>query len=132
MRIAVTALIFLAGMFNLFLGFSFLLDPAGMGLQFGVSPNGPLGYAVLRADFTAFFVVIGLCMLRGAWRRNGDLLLVPAALFAIAFFGRAFSAMLSGTEPGFFQPMVFEALQVALLVIGWRVVPHHRIEELTS
>lgn len=132
MRIAITALIFLAGMFNLFLGLSFLIDPAGMGQQFGVSPNGPLGTAVLRADFTAFFAVIGFCMLRGAWRRNGDMLLVPAALFAIAFCGRALSAGISGTQEGFFQPMIFEAAQFVLLVIGWRVVPHHKIEELTS
>ncbi len=132
MRIAITALIFLAGMFNLFLGFSFLIDPATMGSQFGVSPNGPLGFAVLRADFTAFFLVIGACMLRGAWRRNGDLLLVPAALFVVAFSGRAISAVLTGTEPGFFQPMVFEALQFVLLVVGWRVVPHHKVADLTS
>jgi hypothetical protein len=132
MRIAVTALIFLAGMFNLFLGLSFLLDPAGLGRQFGVSPTGPLGYAVLRADFVAFFLVIGFCMLRGAWRRNGDLLLVPAALLGVAFIGRAISAALTGTEPGFFQPMVVEAFQVVLLAIGWRVVPHHKIEELTG
>lgn len=132
MRIAVIALIFLAGMFNLLLGISFLLDPAGMGRQFGVSPNGPLGFAVLRADFMAFFVVIGLSMLRGAWKRNGDLLLVPAALFALAFAGRAYSAVVTGTQPGFYEPMVVEALQVVLLLIGWRVVPHHKIEELTS
>ena len=132
MRIAVTALIFLAGMFNLFLGVSFLYDPAGMGMQFGVSPNGALGMAVLRADFVAFFLVVGFCMLRGAWRRNGDLLLVPAALLAVAFTGRAISAALSGTQPGFFEPMIAEAAQVILLVIGWRVIPHHKIEELTS
>jgi hypothetical protein len=132
MRIAVTALIVLAGMFNLGLGISFLYDPGGMGLQFGVSPNGPLGFAVLRADFVAFFLLAGFCMVRGAWRRNGDMLLVPAALFAIAFCGRAISALVSGTQPGFFEPMVAEAAQFVLMVIGWKVVPHHKIEELTS
>jgi hypothetical protein len=132
MRIALIALIFLAGMMNLFLGVSFLYDPAGMGQQFGVSPNGQLGLAVLRADFPAFFLVIGFCMLRGAWRRNGDVLLVPAALFAIAFCGRAVTALLDGTEPGFFQPMLFEAAQFVLLVVGWRLVPHHKIDELTG
>ncbi len=132
MRMVVIGLIFLAGMFNLFLGVSFLYDPAGMGAGFGVSPNGPLGYAVLRADFTAFFVVIGLCMLRGAWKRNGDVLLVPAALFAIAFCGRALTIFLNGTQAGFFEPMVAEALQVILLVVGWKVVPHHKIDELTG
>ena len=132
MRIAVTALIVLAGMFNLGLGISFLYDPGGMGLQFGVSPNGPLGFAVLRADFVAFFLLAGFCMVRGAWRRNGDLLLVPAALFAIAFCGRAISAVATGTQPGFFELMIAETAQFVLLMVGWKVVPHHNIEELTS
>ncbi|MEY4953352.1 MAG: hypothetical protein RL299_1776 [Pseudomonadota bacterium] len=132
MRIAVIALIVLAGMFNLGLGISFLYDPGGMGLQFGVSPNGPLGFAVLRADFVAFFLLAGFCMVRGAWRRNGDLLLVPAALFGIAFCGRAISAVASGTQPGFFEPMVAEAVQFVLLMVGWKVVPHHKIDEIAS
>lgn len=132
MRIAVIALIVLAGMFNLGLGISFLYDPGGMGLQFGVSPNGPLGFAVLRADFVAFFLLAGFCMVRGAWRRNGDLLLVPAALFGIAFCGRAISAVATGTQPGFFEPMVAEAVQFVLLMVGWKVVPHHKIEEIAS
>ena len=132
MRMVVIGLIFLAGMFNLFIGASFLYDPVTMGSQFGVTPTGPLGYAVLRADFVAFFGVVGFCMLRGAWKRNGDVLLVPAALFGIAFCGRAISAFVSGTQPGFFDPMVAEAAQFILLVIGWRVVPHHAIDELTG
>ena len=132
MRTLLIGLIFVAGLFNLGLGIGFFIDPAGMGAQFGVSPNGPLGYAVLRADFTAFFVVIGLAMLRGAWKRNGDVLLVPAALFAIAFTGRAVTAALNGTAPGFYQPMAFEAAQFALLVLGWRWVPHHKVGELTG
>jgi hypothetical protein len=103
-----------------------------MGLQFGVSPNGPLGFAVLRADFVAFFLLAGFCMVRGAWRRNGDLLLVPAALFGIAFCGRAISAVASGTQPGFFEPMVAEAVQFVLLMVGWKVVPHHKIDEIAS
>lgn len=132
MRLVLIGLLFLAGLFNLFLAVSFLLDPVSMGAQFGVSPNGPLGNAVLRADFTAFFAVTGFCMLWGAWRRNGDLLLFPAALLGIAFVGRAITALTVGTSPGFFEPMVAEALQVALLIASWRIVPHHSVEELTA
>lgn len=131
-RLILIGLLFLAGLFNLFLAVSFLLDPAGMGAQFGVTPNGPLGNAVIRGDFTAFFGLIGFCMLWGAWRRNGDLLLVPAALFGIAFLGRAITALTVGTSPGFFEPMVAEAVQFVLLIAGWRVVPHHRIEEIAN
>ena len=43
----------------------------------------------LRADFMAFFGVVALCMMIGAWRRNGDLLLVPAALMGTAVTVRA-------------------------------------------
>lgn len=132
MRLVLIGLLFLAGLFNLFLAVSFLLDPAGIGGDFGMTANGPLGLAVIRGDFTAFFTVAGFCMLWGAWRRNGDLLLVPAALLGIAFVGRAITALTVGTSPGFFEPMVAEAVQVALLIASWRVVPHHSVEELAG
>lgn len=132
MRTILIGLIFVAGMFNLLLGIGFFVDPAGTAASLGVSSTGPLGLATLRGDFTGFFVVIGLCMLRGAWKRNGDVLLVPAALFAIAFTGHAVTAALNGSGPGFYQPMIFQAAQFALLVLGWRWVPHHKIDELTG
>jgi hypothetical protein len=132
MRIVLIALIFLAGLFNLFLGFGFLFDPVGSGANFFLSPVGPAGLAVLRADLTAFFLVAGGCMLWGAWRRNGDLLLVPAALLSIAFTGRLVSALADGTAQGFWIPMAVEAAQVILLAIAWRVVPHHRIDEIAG
>ena len=131
-RTILIGLIFVAGMFNLLLGLSYLFDPAGAAAGHGVSYTGQLGLATLRADFTAFFVVIGLCMLRGAWKRNGDVLLVPAALFGIALFGRLLTLMLSGSGPGFYLPMAAEAGQVILLVLGWRWVPHHKVAELTG
>ena len=132
MRIVLIGLIFVAGMFNLLLGVSYIYDPAGAAAGLGVTNTGPLGLATLRADFTAFFVVIGLCMLRGAWKRNGDVLLVPAALFGIALMGRLLTAMLNGTGPGFWLPAGAEAVQVALLLLGWRWVPHHKVGELTG
>lgn len=97
-----------------------------------LDPVGPGGLAVLRADMTAFFVVAGGCQLWGGWRRNGDLLLVPALLFGIAFTGRAISATLDGTAPGFAMPMAVEALQVVLAIAAWRVLPHHKISEIAN
>lgn len=132
MRIILTAVLFLAGLFNLFLGVSFLLDPARLGAAFNLSPVGPGGLAVLRADLTAFFLVAGGCQLWGGWRRNGDLLLVPALLFGIAFTGRAISAALDGTAPGFAMPMAVEAAQVILAIAAWRVLPHHKISEIAN
>ncbi len=132
MRFVLTALIFLIGLFDLMIGLSFLLNPAEAAVGFGISANGLQGLSTIRADFTAFFGVVAVCMMIGAWRRNGDLLLVPAAVMGIAVTVRGLSLAIDGTYPGWHVPMLVEALHVALLVAAWRVLPHHRIEELTS
>ena len=132
MRFVLTALIFLAGMVDLMLGIGFFVQPMESGRTFGLAPLGAQGLAVLRADMTAFFLVAAGCMMWGAWRRNGDLLLPPLALFAIAFTGRLLSAAVDGTYPQFWLPMAAEAFHVVLLAAAWRVLPHHRIEEIAG
>ena len=132
MRLILTALIFLAGMLDLFLAIGFLLDPAKSGAELNVLPDGIAGLSTMRADFTAFFLVAAFCMMWGAWRRNGDLLLVPAALFGIALTGRAINLAIHGSYPGFALPMAVEAFHVALLIAAWRVLPHHKIEEIAG
>ncbi len=132
MRLILTALIFLFGLFDLFMGLNFLFNPAATAAGFGLEPIGTQGLSTLRADFMAFFGVVAVCMMIGAWRRNGDLLLVPAALMGTAVTVRAIALGLDGTYPGFIAPMVVEISHVILLVAAWRVLPHHRIEELTA
>lgn len=132
MRLILTALIFLFGLFDLFMGLSFLFTPAEAAVGFGLIPQGAMGLSTLRADFTAFFCVIALSMMWGAWRRNGDLLLVPAALMGTAVAVRAFSLVVDGPYPGQFVPMVVELLHVILLLSAWRVLPHHKIEEIAG
>lgn len=132
MRFVLTALIFLFGLFDLMMGLNFLLNPTTTATGFGLSANGTQGLSTLRADFTAFFGVVAACMMIGAWRRNADLLLVPAAVMAVAVSVRAISLALDGAYPGWQVPMLVEALHVVLLVAAWRVLPHHRITELTS
>lgn len=132
MRLILTALIFLAGLLDLFLAIGFLTDPATNGAQLGVLPDGTAGLSTMRADFTAFFLVAAGCMMWGAWRRNGDLLLVPAALFGIAITGRAINLAIHGGYPGFVLPMAVEAFHVALLIAAWRVLPHHTVEEIAG
>lgn len=124
MRLILTALIFVEGLFFLVMGLSFLFMPASTVTSFHLTPDGAGGLAVLRADFPALFFVGGGAMIWGAWRRNGDLLLVPAALFGIALFGRIVSVFADGTYPGFWSPMLVEALAVILSLVGSRVLPH--------
>ena len=132
MRLVLTALIFLAGLLDLFLGVGFLIDPASSGAQLAVLPDGVAGLSTIRADFTAFFLVAAGCMMWGAWRRNGDLLLPPAALFGVAFVGRAIDLAINGAYPGWWMPMAVEAFHTILLLAAWRVLPHHKIEEIAG
>jgi hypothetical protein len=124
MRLILTALIFAQGLMFLVLGLNFLILPASAATGFALSPEGPAGLAVLRADFPALFFVGGGAMIWGAWKRNGDLLLVPAAIFGVALFGRLISVFADGTAPGFWFPMLVEAAAVVLTLIGSRVLPH--------
>lgn len=124
MRLILTALIFVEGLFFLLMGVNFLAMPMSAGASFALTPDGPAGLAVLRADFPALFFVGGGAMIWGAWKRNGDLLLVPAAIFGVALFGRFVSVFVDGAAPGFWFPMLVEATAVILCLVGSRVLPH--------
>ena len=124
MRLVLTALIFAGGLMYLLLGIGFLLNPASAGADFGLSAEGAQGLASMRADLTAFFVVAAGSMVIGAWRRNGDLLLVAAALFATALLGRFVGLFADGTWDGMAVPMLVEAVTVIVLLIASRVLPH--------
>ncbi|MBS0473849.1 MAG: DUF4345 family protein [Proteobacteria bacterium] len=132
MRVILTILVFLFGFFDLFMGLNFLFNPEATASGFGIAAIGVQGLSTLRADFAAFFGVIAVCMMIGAWHRNADLLLVPAGLMGTAVVVRALSLVLDGTYPGWPVPMLVEALHVALLTAAWKVLPHHTIEELVD
>ncbi len=132
MRFVLTALVFLLGLFDLFMGLNFLFNPVATASGFGLAGMGAQGASTLRADFTAFFGVVAVCMMIGAWRRNADLLLVPAAVMGTAVAVRGISLALDGTYSNWQIPMAVELIHVVVLVAAWRVLPHHKIAELTS
>ncbi|MXP40614.1 DUF4345 domain-containing protein [Altererythrobacter soli] len=129
MRFVLTALAMIGGIVFTLIGLGFLIDPQGSAAGFGLIADGAPGLSTLRADMTSFFVVSGVCMIWGAWRRNGELLLVPAALFGIAFTGRLVSAIVDGATPGFWLPMLIEAAVVAITLLGSRHLPHEAVGE---
>jgi hypothetical protein len=134
MRLILTALIFLTGLFDLFMATSFLINPqtTASGAVFGIAPIGVAGLSTIRGDMTSFFGVGAVCMMWGAWRRNADLLLVPALLFGTTLAGRALNLAVVGAYPGWEAPMAVEAFHVALLLAAWRLLPHHKIAEITG
>lgn len=130
MRLILTALLFVCGLFFVAMGVSFLLNPATAGADFGIIPQGIMGHASLRADFTAFFVVGGGCLIWGGWKRKGDPLLVSAALFGTALIGRIVNLAALGSYQHFWLPMLVEAVAVILCLIGSRVLPHTAFTEI--
>jgi len=132
MRFVLTALIFLAGLFDLFMAISFLVGPQDAGQTLAVAPMGIAGLSTMRADFTAFFGVAAFCMMWGAWRRNGDLLLVPGLLFAVALSARALNLLVVGPYFGWAIPMLVEAFHVVILFAAWHLLQHHRLEEIAA
>ncbi len=134
MRLILTALIFLTGMFDLFMAASFLLNPqtTASGAAFSIAPIGVAGLSTIRGDMTSFFGVGAVCMMVGAWRRGADLLLVPAMLFGTTLAGRAINLAVLGAYPGWAAPMAVEAFHVVLALAAWRLLPHHKIAEIAG
>jgi hypothetical protein len=129
MRFVLTALAMIGGIAFTVIGLGFFFVPDTAAASFALRPDGVAGLAVLRADMTAFFVVGGVCMIWGAWKRNGELLLVPAALFGIAFTGRLLGVIIDGPSPQFWLPMLVEAATVAITLLGSRHLPHDAVGE---
>lgn len=132
MRFVLTALVYLSGLLCLFLAVGFLVDAANSAAGLGIGADTPAALSTVRADFTAFFGLTGLAMLWGAWRRNGDLLIAPALVYATAFTVRLIGLAIDGPYPLWWQPMAVEAFWAVLLFAAWRVLPHHRLDEVAA
>ena len=123
MHLVLSAIIVLLAIVDAIIGIGFFLDPATSAVNFGLAPDGAMGQSALRADFTAFFVVAAGFMIWGAWRRRGDLLLAPLALFAVAFTGRLVNLIVIGSYEGWWQPMAVEMAHVVMLGLAIRAWP---------
>lgn len=126
MHLVLSAIIALFALFNIIVGVGFLINPAQAGGDFGLSVLGNAGTSALRADFTAFFFVAALFMAWGAWRRRGELLLAPLALFAIAFTGRLIDLVALGEYDGWWIPMSVEMAHIVVLALAIRAWPARR------
>lgn len=122
MKLVLRAAIGLLGLLFIGIGFGFLTDPVGMASDFGMAAAGNRGLSTIRGDFTAFFWVSGGAFVIGAWRENGSLLLVTAALMGIVLAARGLSLALDGTYAGWHEPMAVEALAVILALLGAKVL----------
>lgn len=126
MRTAIRIAIALVGVFNLAIGLAFLVAPARLGAKFFLLPAGIQGLATMRADFTAFFVTGGAFALFGAWRGRAEPLTVPLLLLAVALLGRCVGIAVDGASPTAYEPMIAEAVMIAILLAGRRILSTRR------
>lgn len=122
MMMGLRVLLALVGLFFIGLGGTFLFDPVTQGGDFGVDPRGAQGLSTIRADFSSYFWVSGGALVLGAWKQNGTVLLVAAALLGITFCARALSLVLDGTYEGWMAPMMVEAFVVVIALFGYRAM----------
>lgn len=121
MAVLVRILVVLLGLFNIFLGLSFLFNPMEMAADFSIEPLGSQGLATIRADLPAFFLTAAAFALYGAWKQKAWPLLVPMTLMSIALIGRIVSLALDGQGPMAFQPMIVETVMIAISLAGFRM-----------
>ncbi len=120
MTLFLRAAMVLFALLYLAIGSGFLITPEQLGEAFGVAAAGAKGLSSMRADFTAFFWLLGGSLAWGALRQSGGPLLVALLLVGTALAGRVVSLLLDGSYDGAIQPMVVEALTVLLALAGMR------------
>jgi hypothetical protein len=118
----VRAVIGLIALVNVAIGIGFLVDPLPLAAAFFIAPAESQGMATLRADFPGFFIGASIFALLAAVRGRAAPLQVPLTLLGLAFFGRCVSLVADGAGPHAVPPMAAEAVMLALLGAGYRVL----------
>ncbi|KPF79742.1 hypothetical protein IP88_01505 [alpha proteobacterium AAP81b] len=122
MTMAIRIAIGLMAALFILIGLNFLANPVDAAKGFFVVADGSQGLATIRADFPGFFIGSAVFALLGAVRGQAAPLYVPMLMLAIALTGRFVSLGADGVGPMAIPPMVVEALGIALMVVGTRVL----------
>lgn len=101
-------------------------DVASLETARGIKAIGAIGAANIRADIGGLFLAIGVFALVAAWKRSATWLLATWLLPALALLGRFVSLAIDGVGPRVIEPMVVEAIILALLggiYVFWKKTP---------
>ena len=106
------ALFFLVG------GLQWLFSPANLASDFGLLANGILGWATIRADLGALFLVTGICATLAASHhpQANAFLTCGCLLMGTAACGRLIGFVMDGIPQDGITPLIFELAVIASLV----------------
>ncbi len=122
MKLVLRVVLGLAGLLFIVIGLSFWANPATPAARLGIEAASALGTSSLRADMAAFFGVAGFLTLAAVVRSNARLLTAPLLMIAVALTGRVITVIVDGYTPDMMQPIVIEAVLLALLAAGRRSI----------
>ncbi len=122
MQLAMRIVIGIAGVIGLLIAARLWMAPEEMAAQLGLAPQGPLGFATIRADMGGFFAAGGAFALAAAIKGRGALLLPSVVLIALALMGRLITAAINGFTPDMAPPLLIEAVLLLLFAAGWRLI----------
>lgn len=114
------------GLLALLIASRFWLAPQAAGAAFALEAKGVAGLGTLRADMAAFFALSGGLSLWAAVRRESRWLWPVLAILGLALAGRFLNLAMTGGGPGVIAPMVVEAVLIAIVLLGMRVLPRAR------
>jgi arylsulfatase/uncharacterized sulfatase len=118
----VRGLVGFAGVLSLLIASRFWLAPAELASTMGLTAEGPVGLGTIRADMAAFFGAAAILSLTAAVRNEARWLTPVLLLLALALAGRVFNLVSTGGGAALIPPMVIEAVLIAIMGLGRRVL----------
>lgn len=116
MKMLARILVALTGAVSVLTTLGLWFDPMTVASRIGLTSNGIVGNATLRADLGGIFLGIGIFALMGALRQSRMWLLGALVLMGSAFAGRVVGVLMGAAGPGIFEPMAIELVAMAIMV----------------
>lgn len=119
----------MVGILDIYLATSLALFPSRIIGMFNISSDGLSGHSAYNIQLAGLLLLAGFCLLLGTWRRNADLMVVPAMLFGIVFLAGVANQIVPHTFPVWWLPKTTDVihlgwLHIVLAIVAWHLLPH--------
>lgn len=113
----ITVLVVLPAILMLSLGLRWLVDPAGIAPEFGLSLLNGLGLSSQVGNMSAFFLTAGICMLLGVVLKETTWFYPPLMLFLLTAAGRMIAWLAHGATLAL-QMIAIELVISTILIVA--------------
>lgn len=109
-------LLALVGLLFVSISAGFLFMTQNSAADVGLDISTLAGYATVRADMSAYFIVSGGILLYASARKAAHMLWPVLLLIIAAYLGRLMTVFVNGYETASFTPMIVETIIIALII----------------